>query len=288
MQQNVLNVCVLAMIFTGLWAPSASQAEVQANHANHLNEVPRLMIQGKVVHVAAGDFWGILSDDGKKYDPGTLPDQFRIAELPVQLEAKLVKKRAVRMWGKPIEILQIDTPAVQHAAQHHHQTPAPGYQRSVHDYKVPDIDVIEARGGAMTSTEVFNTEKTLVVSFIFTSCTAICPILTATLSQTQQQLGPYAEGVRIVSISIDPEYDTPVRLREYAQRFAARGDWNFLTGDPDALRVLQRAFDADRGGKNNHQPLALIRRAGQQQWVRLDGFTSAEELAYEIQSPAGS
>jgi len=271
-----------------MWPLTASGAEPHYNHASIGQAVPVLTVKGKVVHVAAGNFWGILGSDGRNYDPGTLPVAFQQPELQVQVEAKLVAKRPARMWGKAIEIVLIEPLVLDHGAhaQHHHQETTPGYQRSVHDYNVPDVDVIDAGGAAVRSASLFATEKTVVVSFIFTSCTAICPILTATLTQTQQRLGPEAQRVRMVSISIDPDYDTPERLRDYARRFDAQGDWNFLTGERSALRELQQAFDADRGDKNNHQPLTLIRRAGQKRWVRLEGFTSAAELASEIQRPS--
>jgi len=288
MRLNFVNACWVAMIFAGMWAPAASGAEPQSKQASMAREVHVLTVQGKVVHVVAGNFWGIRGSDGRNYDPGILPVAFQQADMPVRIEARLVTKRSARMWGKAIEIVHIEKQALEPDAHSHHQQAAPGYQRSVHDYKVPDVDVIDAGGAAVTSASLFDTDKTVVVSFIFTSCTAICPILTATLTQTQQRLGPEAQRVRIVSISIDPEYDTPARLRDYARRFDAQGDWNFLTGERSALRELQRAFDADRGDKNNHQPLALIRRAGQKQWVRLDGFTSAAELASEIQPQSGT
>ena len=290
MRPNFVNVFRFALIFAGMWPLAASSAEPSSNRTNMAEVDHVLTLKGKVVHVAAGNFWGILGSDGKNYDPGTLPVAFQQPELQVQVEAKLVAKRPARMWGKAIEIVMIEPLALDHGAhaQHHHQETTPGYQRSVHDYNVPDVDVIDAGGVAVSSASLFATEKTVVVSFIFTSCTAICPILTATLTQTHQLLGPEAQHVRIVSISIDPDYDTPERLRDYARRFDAQGDWNFLTGERTALRELQRAFDADRGDKNNHQPLTLIRRAGQKQWVRLDGFTSAAELASEIQRPSAT
>jgi protein SCO1 len=164
----------------------------------------------------------------------------------------------------------------------HHRQPPPGYQRSVHAYRIPDVPLLREDGVVARSAGVLATDKALVVSFIFTSCSAICPVLTATLAQAQQRLGAEADGLRIVSVSIDPEYDTPARLRDYARQFQAQGDWHFFTGQRAAVLELQKAFDADRGGKNNHLALALIRPAGQAHWVRLEGFTSAAQLVEEI------
>ena len=280
----------ITLLSTGSWLAPTSHAALSVQSASATRAVSTLTIHGTIVHVEAGNFWGVLGSDGKPYDPGTLPEAFQKPDLLVVVEAKLVRKRPARMWGKAIEIVRIETTSAEPAAHHQHQhnEVALRYQRSVHEYHVPDVAVVDASGAALTSTSVFDTDKTLVVSFIFTSCTAICPILTSTLTQTRQRLGPDAAHVRIVSISIDPDYDTAARLRDYAQRFNAQGDWRFLTGEQSAIRTLQRAFEADRGDKNSHQPLALIRHAGQQQWVRLDGFTSADELAHEIQFQSGT
>ena len=63
----------------------------------------------------------------------------------------------------------------------------------------------------------------------------------------------------MVSISIDPEYDTPEALNAYARRFDAGPQWEFLTGSLDDSIAVQKAFDADRGDKMNHAPLTLFR-----------------------------
>jgi protein SCO1/2 len=69
-----------------------------------------------------------------------------------------------------------------------------------------------------------------VANFIFTRCPSSCPMLTAKFKALQQQLGPLT-GVRFVSISVDPEHDTPDVLAAYARRFSAdTSRWSFVTG----------------------------------------------------------
>jgi protein SCO1/2 len=84
-----------------------------------------------------------------------------------------------------------------------------------------------------------------------------------------------------VSISIDPDHDTPAALQEYARRFDAGPEWRFLTGDDaEVVRVL-KAFDAFVGPKTNHQPLTFMRAPARAEWVRIQGFATAAELAGE-------
>jgi protein SCO1/2 len=85
-----------------------------------------------------------------------------------------------------------------------------------------------------------------------------------------------------VSISIDPEQDTPARLREYAGRFHAGPAWHHYTGTVEASIALQRAFDAYRGDKMSHVPVTFLRAAPGRPWVRIDGFASSAELEGEV------
>ena len=76
--------------------------------------------------------------------------------------------------------------------------------------------------------------KVVAVTFIFTLCADTCPVLTPMMSFVQDQLGPdFGEKIHFVSITVDPERDTPEVLKEYAQAFGANlSGWSFLTGRP--------------------------------------------------------
>lgn len=85
--------------------------------------------------------------------------------------------------------------------------------------------------------------KTLLVDFVYTHCPGPCPILTGRHAQVQRALAPELRArVHFVSITLDPERDTPEALKAYAKaRGADLSDWSFLTGEPDAVRdVLKR------------------------------------------------
>ena len=86
----------------------------------------------------------------------------------------------------------------------------------------------------------------------------------------------------MVSITIDPEHDTPARLADYARKYEAGKQWRFLTGDLEDVRTVQKAFDVYRANKMWHEPFSFLRAAPQEPWVRLGGFMSAAELAAEI------
>jgi protein SCO1 len=86
--------------------------------------------------------------------------------------------------------------------------------------------------------------KVVAVSFIYTQCPDICPLLTQKMVQVQDELGAdFGTRVQFVSITLDPERDTEEVLKDYAQFWGAKADgWNFLTGAPDAVHEVVRRY----------------------------------------------
>jgi protein SCO1 len=78
-----------------------------------------------------------------------------------------------------------------------------------------------------------------IADFIFTRCPASCPMMTARMARLEREL-PRDSGVRSVSISVDPEHDTPAVLERYAASFKAPARWLFLTGDGQQIFRLSR------------------------------------------------
>jgi protein SCO1/2 len=123
--------------------------------------------------------------------------------------------------------------------------------------------------------------RPVFMNFIYTTCTAICPPMSQTFAALQRKLGPDRAKVRMISVSIDPEQDTPKRLAEYAEKFGAGPQWAFYTGSVESSVAVQKAFGAWRGDKMSHTPLTLVRLGPGEEWVRYDGFVTAEQLAQE-------
>jgi len=161
-------------------------------------------------------------------------------------------------------------------AEHHHEMPQT--KRSTAAYTPPQVNLVRDDGKTVSFPEELNDGRPVVMNFIFTSCTTICPAMSQIFSQFQSKLGSERDKVHMVSISLDPEQDTPERLTEYAKRFAAGPQWQYYTGPTEASLAIQRAFDVYRGDKMNHTPVTLLRAAPGQPWVRIDGFATADEL----------
>lgn len=157
------------------------------------------------------------------------------------------------------------------------------YKRSAQDYQMPDVILRNQNGQKVNLTELMTYDGPVLLNFIFTSCATICPVMSATFGQTQEDLAAIDEDYLMVSISIDPEYDTPSRLRDYAELHAARDNWVMLTGQFGDIFTVVRAFDAIYKGENKmyHRPLTFLRASKDAPWLRLEGLLGAEELAEE-------
>lgn len=164
---------------------------------------------------------------------------------------------------------------------HDHVRGATASVRQVAQYRLPTTQLVRSDGAKISFPQTLDDGRPVVLNFIYTSCTAICPVLSHSFAEFQRRLGADRERVHLVSISIDPEEDTPPRLREYAARFDAGPQWEFYTGSADASWRLQKAFQAWFGDKMHHRPVTFMRAAPGQSWVRLEGFATPEELLVE-------
>ncbi len=155
------------------------------------------------------------------------------------------------------------------------------YSRSRAYYRPPDVLLLDKSGAQVSLDAALGGEGPVLLQFIFTTCPTICPVMSATFSAVQGRLGSGPGQVRMVSVSIDPEHDTPERLREYARQLKAGPRWRFLTGRLEDVQAVQKAFDAYRGNKMRHEPLTFLRAAPEDPWLRLEGLMSAAALLDE-------
>jgi protein SCO1/2 len=148
-----------------------------------------------------------------------------------------------------------------------------------------DVPLLDQAGRATTLRSVLDTEQPVLLNFIFTTCTTVCPIMTRGFAQLHEALGPERGRVRLVSISIDPEQDTVEALRRYGSRYGADDSWLLLTGSREASVSAQRAFGAYRGDKMSHAAATYVRRSRQSPWMVIDGLASGETLESVLREP---
>lgn len=167
-----------------------------------------------------------------------------------------------------------------HAA--HRAPPASAaYIRTSHVYRIPDVKLLNQDGAKVSLPSLADDEKPIMLNFIFTSCTAICPVMSATFARARELLGAEADGLRMISITNDPHHDSVAILKNYSRRYAATKDWQFLTGREDQIIQVLRAFDAYPGNKMNHSPLTFLKAAHTNSWIRIEGLVTSAKLTEE-------
>ncbi len=157
------------------------------------------------------------------------------------------------------------------------------YKRTLAEYSIPDVTLINQDRKKVHLKEFLNSGKPVLLDFIFGTCTTICPVLSAGFSNMQKKLGPDVNKVHFVSISIDPEYDTPEMMRQYLDRYRAKPGWNYFTGTRKDIDAAMYAFDAYVPNKMSHYPLTFLWKPGDKQWVRIYGMISTRDLISEYE-----
>jgi cytochrome oxidase Cu insertion factor (SCO1/SenC/PrrC family) len=152
--------------------------------------------------------------------------------------------------------------------------------------RIPDVKVFDQNGKRLSFYSDLVKGKTVAINFIFTTCTAICPPLTATFRRVQQDLGERDRNVQLISISVDPATDTPERLHDFAAKFKAEPGWTFVTGDRAEIDSLLRALGASVANKNDHTPMILIANDATGYWTRIYGLSPSATLVKAIAEAA--
>ncbi|MCL6267319.1 SCO family protein [Flagellimonas myxillae] len=134
--------------------------------------------------------------------------------------------------------------------------------------KVPPFSFIDQDSLTVSNEDYLG--KVYLVEFFFTTCPTICPVMTKNLVELQKTFKDHPD-FGVASFTINPRYDTPPVLKQYAERYGASDpDWHFLTGDRDAIYALaQEGFyilaneveDAP-GGFEHSGMFALVDREG--------------------------
>lgn len=156
------------------------------------------------------------------------------------------------------------------------------YKRTTERYSVPDVTLISQQGTRVPLRSLLQSDKPVMFDFIFTTCTTICPVLSASFTNFQRKLGPAAGGARLVSISIDPENDTPKKMRDYLKRYDSQEGWDFFTGSRADIDRVIKAFDTGASNKMSHLPIIIIWSPASKTWTRINGLISTADLIEEF------
>jgi len=151
---------------------------------------------------------------------------------------------------------------------------------------IPDAAVLDQNGRKLRFYTDLVKGKTVAINFIFTTCTTICPPMTANFAKVQKTMMAHGQkDFYLISVSVDPENDTPAKLKAYAEMFQAKPGWTFVTGTRAELQSIWQAFSVYSGGaKQDHAPTVVIGNDARHSWTYASGLTSANKLVAVIES----
>lgn len=111
-----------------------------------------------------------------------------------------------------------------------------------------------------------------IFDFVFTRCDSICPVTSLRMERVQEQTFEKNQRIKLVSVSVDPEYDTPPRLAEYAQRYHAEPErWKFVTGSVSEVKKLVQGPFANSMAREGTSPAGMPEIAHNGHFVLVDG-----------------
>src|SRR5215467_9351184 len=189
-------------------------------------------------------------------------------------QALLVKKMQRHLLAG-ITLLAALATAVPQSAQAQGRHWAEGY--------FPNLPVVTQNGKTLHFYDDLLKGKIVVVNFIYTNCQNICPIATARLTQVEDKLGDQmGRDVFFISMTVDPEHDTPERLSEYAKAFGTGPGWFFVTGAPADIRAINYKLGERSTKLSEHRNEVVLGNEPEHQWQRDNVFGDLDRLVSTI------
>lgn len=145
--------------------------------------------------------------------------------------------------------------------------------------KLREAELVDADGRKVKFVSGAMGDRFVVIDFVYTTCTTVCPMQSALLAAVQKRLGErVGRDVALITVTVDPVRDTPLRMKELATRFGAKPGWTFLTGTTQSVEEVLKAFEVYTPNFVDHPPAVLVGDARTGEWFRFVGFPRADEI----------
>ena len=142
-----------------------------------------------------------------------------------------------------------------------------------------DVELVDQDGKAHRLYSDLLQGRTVVIAAFFTACNGACPVMAEKLAGLQQWLGDrLGKDVYLLSVSVDPQTDTPARLKQYAVRLGARPGWFFLTGKKENVDWALYKLGHYVEHKEDHSNLLILGNESTGLWKKVFGLAPSEDL----------
>jgi protein SCO1/2 len=158
----------------------------------------------------------------------------------------------------------------------------PGSQTATKQ-NIPDVKLVDQDEKTVHLYSDLLRGRVAALSFIFTTCTTICPLIGANLGRLQTELGQsLGEDIALVSVSVDPATDTPQRMKAWGAQFGAKPGWSLLTGDKGIVDQLLKVLGLFTPDIQNHSPFLLLVNDRTGEWIRVNAIETPPPRVAEI------
>ena len=149
-----------------------------------------------------------------------------------------------------------------------------------------NVELINQDGETVRFFDDVLKDQVVVINFIFTNCDGACPLMTHKLSLVRDSMeGQIGNGLRFVSLSIDPERDTPAAMKEFAKTHHADHDgWVFLTGKPENLNLIVKRLGQYTEDVEAHSTMMLAGNVNAAHWIKIQPYDQPPIITEKLKS----
>jgi protein SCO1 len=149
----------------------------------------------------------------------------------------------------------------------------------------PNLPVVTQDGKELRFYDDLIKGKIVVISFIYTSCPDICPLTTARLAQVGEKLGEIVgRDIHFISMTVDPETDTPARLKAFSDAFHVGPGWQFVTGKPEDVRAINAKLGERSRNLTQHRNEIVLGNDVTGEWTRDNVLGDIDRVIMTIRS----
>ncbi len=174
-------------------------------------------------------------------------------------------------------VLADEDPHAKHRAMMQHKDPEPAAEFA--DLDLRDALLLNQDADEVRFVSDVIGDNIVVMDFVYTTCTTVCPVLTALFTQVQTQLGDDLGGeVIMVSMTVDAARDTPARLKAYATKHRVREGWIWLTGPKPTMDNVLTGLGAFSASFEDHPAMVIVGDGRTGEWTRMFGFPNPDRI----------
>lgn len=150
---------------------------------------------------------------------------------------------------------------------------------------LPNLEVVDQNGKTYRFYDDLVRGRKVVINFVFTSCSAICPLTMARMVQLREKLTDIPAGdLRFYSITVDPEHDGPAELKKFADAYGLGPDWLMLTGKPADLQIVRDKLGERSRMKSEHRHEMLLGNDPLGDWSKDSAYGDLDRVALNVRS----